>query len=286
VLRSNSNIYSKKKCESALAAAGFSLSHASQRDNPEAIKLKLDQQWIQLITNSPQGTSDPLKTLMGRPGLWKLTAGSDCRPRKVFEFPLFILSDHHPDVETVYAETKSPLSAALRWAKSTLSGRRIDEWRSPSKQETMDLISSQSLTVQCGAYARQGELICRPKRLALRFPLILQVPDDLPDPNYYWLRKLLVDAQNRWKLVRIGFRGESSTISAQAEIDLTGTPHSVLAGLLAISLSVLQAVTIWVVPPAEFLVKHAKDISALTIHNQPKSGTCTNMRKAQQYERR
>jgi hypothetical protein len=128
----------------------------------------------------------------------------------------------------------------------------------------MNLLSPEGLTVQCGPFARQGELICTPKRLALRVPLIFNVCDDLAESHYYWLRNLLIDAQNRWKMVRIGFRYGSSETSVQAEVDLSGAPLSVLSGLFTIALSALHAVAAWVVPSAEFLVEHTADIWALS----------------------
>jgi hypothetical protein len=131
----------------------------------------------------------------------------------------------------------------------------------------MASLDPKSLTAQCGPHARQGELVCRPKRLALRFPLVFDVPADLPDTHYFWLRNLLIDAQNRWKLVRIGFRYEPSATSVQAEVDLSGAPHSVLDGLLTVALSALHGVVAWVVPPAEFLVARASGIWALNVVN-------------------
>ena len=77
-------------------------------------------------------------------------------------------------------------------------------------------------------------------------------------------RDLLVDAQNRWKMVRIGFRREPSATSVQAEVDLSGAPHSVLSGLFTVALSALHAVAAWVVPTAEFLVDHTAELWALS----------------------
>jgi hypothetical protein len=204
---------------------------------------------------------------MGKPGIWKLIAYNDCQPRKVFEFPLFIVTESNPDFEAPGDEGQSPLAATLKWARDTLNGKQLNGWRSPSELDLMNLLSTEGLTVQCGPYARQGELICTPKRLALRFPLIFNVCDDLPESNYYWLRKLLIDAQNRWKMVRIGYRLESSAASVQAEVDLSGAPRSVLSGLFIVALSALHAVAAWVVPAAEFLVEHTADIWALSVPN-------------------
>jgi hypothetical protein len=263
----NPDFFSKDKWKRELVAAGFSFDRQNQRNTRNGIRLAFDDQWIQLRSTSPLNISDPLNALMGEPGIWKLIAFKDRQPWKVLEFPLFITAENNPDFEALCEAAQSPLAATLKWAWDTLNGKPLNGWCCPSKENLMNLLSPEGLTVQCGPYARQGELICTPKRLALRFPLIFNVCDDLPESHYYWLRNLLIDAQNRWKMVRIGFRHESSATSVQSEVDLSGAPLSVLAGLFTVSLSALHAVAAWVVPSAEFLVEHTADIWALSVPN-------------------
>ena len=261
---SNPHFFSKDKWKRELVAAGFSFDCRNQRITRNGIRLTFDDQWIQLRSNLPLNISDPLNALMGESGIWKLITDKDRQPRKVFEFPLFITTENIPDFEALDEEVQSPLAAVLKWAGDTLNGKQLNGWRCPSEEDMMNLLSPTGLTVQCGTYARQGELICQPKCLALRLPLIFNVCDNLPESHYYWLRNLLIDDQNRWKMIRIGFRRESSSTSVQAEVDLSGAPHSVLSGLLTVALAALHAVAAWVVPSAEFLVEHAADIWALS----------------------
>jgi hypothetical protein len=266
VPNSNPYFYSKDKWKRELVAAGFALDRRNQRITRNGIRLTFDDQWIQLRSNLPLNISDPLNALMGESGIWKLVTDKDHQPWKVFEFPLFITTEKIADIESPGEAAASHLTAILKWARDTLNGKPLNGWNCLSEQDMMNMFSPKGLTVQCGPYARQGELICKPKRLALRFPLIFNVSDDLPESNYFWLHKLLVDAQNRWKMVRIGFRRESSATSVQAEVDLSGAPQSVLSGLLTVALSALHAVAAWVVPTAEFLVDHTAELWAL---NEP-----------------
>jgi hypothetical protein len=262
---SNPDFFSKDKWKRELVAAGFLYDQQNQRISRNGIKLTYGDQWIELRSNLSLDISDPLNALMGEPGIWKLVTYPDRQPWKVFEFPLFITTENNAESKAPGEEAQSPLAATLKWAGDTLNGNLLNGWRCPSEEDLMNLLSPKGLTVQCGPYARQGELICTPKRLVLQFPLIFNVCDDLPESHYKWLRNLLIDAQNRWKMVRIGFRYGSSATSVQAEVDLSGAPLSVLSGLFTVALSALHAVAAWVVPSAEFLVEHTSAIWALRV---------------------
>jgi len=272
------NFFSKIQCKPELIAAGFSLPNGNGSNNLKGIGFTFCDQWIQIISKLPLDAPDPLNALLGEPGLWKIVTDEAHQPWKIFEFPQVVVAENNPACEPLNEAAKSALPAALQWAGDTLAGKRINGWRSPPKQEMMALLDPKSLTVDCGRHARQGELVYRPKCLALRFPLIFDVPDDLPDTHHFWLRNLLIDAQNRWKLVRIGFRDKSSAAAVQAEVDLTGAPHGMLVGLIEVAVSALQAVVAWVVPPAEFLVEQASDIWALNVHDDINSRCRTLMK--------
>jgi hypothetical protein len=264
------NSLSKRQCQKHLAAAGFSFAHAKRINDPNRIRFTFCDQWMLIESRSPIAIRDPLAGLMGEPGLWKVVADGDRQLRKIFELPLNILAENYPIGEPSNEAAKSSLAAALQWAKDTLKKERTDDWRPSPKREILELLDPKSLTAHCGTHTRQGEVICRPQRLALRFPLIFQVADDLPDTHRFWLRHLLIDAQNRWKLVRIGFRNKNSVTSVQAEIDLTGAPPSLLNGLVKVALAALHAVVAWVVPSADFLVKQASGVWALNVPNDVK----------------
>ena len=268
MLKSKSNYFSVNQFKSVLVETGFSLNPGSEGDTSNPIRTAFDDQWIELISNLSPNISDPLDALIGRPGLWKLVTDRDDQLWKIFELPNAIVTENHPDCETLFEEATSPFPAVLQWAKDTINGQQPLGWRCPSKRSIRELYSDGSLTVHCGPFARQGELVCTAKRLALRFPLIIHLSDDLPKSSYDWLRTLLIDAQNRWRLVRIGLRSASTVPSVQAEVDLTGAPRSVLPGLMTVALSALHALATWVIPAAEFLVAQTTDLWALAEHNQ------------------
>jgi len=261
------NFFSKIPSKRELVAAGFSLTGANRTNNPKGIGFTCCDQWIQIISKSPLNVPDPLNALLGAPGLWKIVTDEVHRPWKIFEFPQVVVAENNPAWQPSNEAVKSSLPTALQWAGDTLVGERINGWRCPPKQEIMALLDPGSLTAHCGLHARQGELVCSSKRLALWFPLIFHVSDNLPDTHYFWLRNLLIDAQNRWKLVRIGLRNESSAATVRAEVDLTGAPPSMLDGLLTVAVAALHAVVAWVVPPAEFLIEQPSGIWALKVHS-------------------
>jgi hypothetical protein len=260
----NPHLFTKTQWEKAVVAAGFSLDHRNASISRNGIGLTVDNHWLQLKSDPAPNIADPLNAVNGEPGIWKLIADKDRQIRKVFEFPLFIITETNTDFGATSKEMPRPLSEALKWARVTLSDTRRIGWDGPSEQDIVNLLPRTGLTAQCGPYVRQGNLICKPDRLLLCFPLILNLSNDLPESHYFWLRKVLIDAQNRWKMVRVVFRHNTSATSVQAEVDLSGAPRSVLAGLVTVAISALHAVAAWVVPSAEFLIGNKADIWALS----------------------
>jgi hypothetical protein len=112
---------------------------------------------------------------------------------------------------------------------------------------------------------RQGELIHQPNRLAVRFPIVQRVPDDLPPRRREWLREVLIDGQNRWRMVRIGLAEEAGSSAALAEVDLSGCPHGLLESLFAAGLGALRWVVGWLVEAADFLVDGSVACRALEV---------------------
>ncbi len=113
-----------------------------------------------------------------------------------------------------------------------------------------------------GAIARQGALVLDDDRLMFRFPVVHKIPQSLSAARKTWLRELLVDAQNRWRLVRIGMNGRSEV---QAQVDLTGAPHHALEELVLIGTDALRLVVSSLVEPADFLVNGAQDCRAVEV---------------------
>ena len=99
-------------------------------------------------------------------------------------------------------------------------------------------------------------------RLAFDFPIVPKIPPDLSAARKEWLRELLTDGQDRWRLVRIGLAGDSEV---HAEVDLTGAPHEALEELVRVGVDALRLVVSSLVEPADFLVNGADDCRAVEI---------------------
>jgi hypothetical protein len=218
--------------------------------------------WLLLKAKPPGRKIDPLVDRMGEPGLWK-TVAEGSRVYHVFELHTSVIAGSEGNSLAGLGETASVFQAALTWAMQTYNGGWPDSWQPQSREELSAWIPSGGLTVQNGAYARQGELICGPDRLALRFPIVQSLPEPFPKNRQHWLRRLLTEAQNRWRLVRLGFTCEASERSVQAEVDLTGIPSETLPGLMEIALAALRSAVQWVLAAAVFLADPRRSCRAL-----------------------
>jgi hypothetical protein len=209
---------------------------------------RTDGIWSTLAGSEPVIGIDPLRGQLGQPGLWKVIAGPEEKSlQRVFELPARVLEVHEEDDDS--EEATSPLSACLHWAMQTAEGQPIPGWQPPPRDELEAWIPPYGLAIQTGPIARQGFVICTPERLALRFPVAPSIPPELPAARRAWLRELLLEAQNRWRMVRVGL----SDSSVEAEVDLTGAPAVVLEALFRFSLDALRWVVHWLAYPANFL---------------------------------
>lgn len=250
--------------EKELAAAGFAAGRAGGCHTSNGIALRFTDRWISLESDALCKTADPLSLQMGKPALWKCIRTPAGHMRQMFEFPLWVVASTAPDFDDEIEKAVSPLQAMLAWALDTLNRERLDGWRPPTCRQVQSMLPAKALTVQCDAVARQGELVCKPQRLAFRFPILLRIPEDLSEARLYWLRRLLAETQNRWKLVRTGFNSGRIRTAALAEVDLSGAPPGVLPDLVNIALAALKGAVAWAVPSAAFLIDGAMDSSALS----------------------
>jgi hypothetical protein len=185
---------------------------------------------------------------IGRPGLWKAVRGAGGEVAPVFEIPevVFTRGGDDEDGEPVEAAR----GACFDWALATVGGEPCAGWVPPPLAEVESWVGIGRLTVQHGPWLRQGELIHRQDRLALRFPLVPAVPEELAPPRRAWLEEVLADAQDRWRMVRVGLAGSGAAV---AEVDLSGCPAALLEGLFRTGLDCLRWVVAWLVPSADFL---------------------------------
>jgi hypothetical protein len=163
---------------------------------------------------------------LGHPGPWQV---------RRFEVP----SDGHGDEDALAA-----------WARSTGRGRVPARWHAPDKEEVERWVPRSALSARAGSHAAQGVLVHEPRRIALRFPLVARVPDDLPAVREEWLRALIADALRRWRMVRI----EVADSAVQAEVDLTGAPHESIESLLLVARDALVLVVEWLLAPLALIL--------------------------------
>jgi hypothetical protein len=204
-------------------------------------QLAVGPQWCVLHAPGSESPDDWLAGL-GTPGLWKLVRAGESH-RKIFALPRRVwdaVVSADADNET------NVLEQTLRWALDSAEASSSPEWQAPSRALVESWFAAEALTVAAGTLLRQGELICEPDRLALRFPLAPEIPEALPESRAAWLRLLLEETHERWHLVRVGFlRDDADALNAVAEVDLTGVPHELAEDLFAVSLEALRWVVTW-----------------------------------------
>ena len=231
----------------ALIRAGFTPTpDGFQRGD---IRLAIGAQWC--VLEAPLAAADS-PSEPGSRGLWKkIRAGAESRrvfalPRSAWEAAL--AADTSLESETTVIEQ------ALQWALVTAEQGALPGWQAPSRAIIESWFQPGQLTVLAGGLVRQGELICEQDRLAIRFPLVPEVPFDLPEPRRAWLLALLDEAQDRWHLVRLGIvNGAEDQSSIIAEVDLTGVPHELAEDFFVVSLEALRWVIQWLGETTDWL---------------------------------
>jgi len=168
---------------------------------------------------------------MGRPGLWRQFAVG----RAEFDFPPPELLAERVKFEEL-----------LDWAMLTADGRLPRDWCAPPLEDIRAAAGDARLVAGAGALVVQGEIMHTETRLAIVFPELLRLPEDLGPARRAWIENLTAAAQRRWRLVRIG--SDPSGAVLRAEVDLTGAPHHALDALVRLSISSLRTVIEWVLP--------------------------------------
>ena len=248
-------------CE-ALARAGFtpiSATHYRYR----ALHLAIGPHWCEI-----EAADSPVP--LNSPGLWK-RVGTSGEARRLFVLPRRIWDDA-ASTDSSFADGTTVLDQCLQWALSTVGEARPSEWQPPARAEVESWFKADHLTVIVGSVLRQGEVICEPGQLAIRFQLVPELPADLPESRRAWLRALLDEAQDRWHLVRLGIAtdadGQSSVV---AEVDLTGVPYELAQDLFVISLEALRWVVQWLGETTDWLADAtvASELLAVCPDQQP-----------------
>jgi hypothetical protein len=237
-----------------LDALGFTSQEGAYRRN--GTLLTPGRGWVALESAKPLPDANPLRGQLSRPGLWKLVRGDGVR--RIFELPEAALSAEEPDD----AEETSSLRACVRWALDTDSGEIPAGWQPPPREEVETWLPVSRLIVQTGPAVRQGELVHSPERLAVRFALVHSIPEELNEGRRAWLEEVLAEAQDRWRMVRVGLTAGSAAL---AEVDFTGCPRAALEVLFPTGLDALRWVVEGLVKVADFLADPPATSRALEV---------------------
>ena len=245
----------------ALARAGFTSAPGGCHQRGD-FRLTIGPQWC--VLEAPESSM-----ALGVRGLWK-RVGAAGDTRLIFALPRRVW-DEASSADTSFDDEITVLDQCLQWALDTAEQSIPAEWQSPPRAVVESWFKPEQLTVVAGSLLRQGEVICEPDQLAIRFPLLPELPPDLPESRRAWLRVLLDEAQDRWHLVRLDVvsddDGQSSVI---AEVDLTGVPHAIAEDLFVISLEALRWVVQWLGETTDWLADAtvASELLAVCPNNQ------------------
>ncbi|HEY2952912.1 MAG TPA: hypothetical protein VGK40_10030 [Verrucomicrobiae bacterium] len=239
------------------------------RHNGVAFKTSGD--WSLVEDNSHPAPADRLRGVIGRPGFWKHVTDNG-RSRHVFELPTHLLLDTDEDDFTT-DEARPLLADALTWAQATVDGGLPEGWRPPPREKVEAWIPKGRLTVQHGAIVRQGELVHAPDCLALRVPVLPVLPADLPELNTRFLEQILLEATDRWRLVRLGIVDDGEALAVIAEVNFTGASAPVIERLILASLASLHWTSLWLAESAELLADVAVTPRALALCGVGQSNT-------------
>lgn len=246
------NVQSPRDVRAAVEAAGFRRGQRGSCYRRGDLRLAFDQRWLTV-----RAEADPEEEMLwgqlGRPGLWKMVAAqAPKRPRREFHLPLAAIeagdtwNDDRDDAE-------DPLRACLDWAAATVEGEVPGHWTSPPRAQVEAWMPKRRLVIQSGPLLCQGSLVHKPRRLALSFTLAGELPEEISPARRDWLGRVLADAQNRWRMVRVGMEGDPQRPEVRAEVDLTGAPHGALETLVPIGLDAVRWVVVWSLWSVAFL---------------------------------
>jgi hypothetical protein len=219
--------------------------------------MQVDADWV-IITGDGSSSEAGALEQLGAPGLWKVVTNKRL-PIKEFAVPLYLVdqmttADDEPEDARFHC-----LRRVVEWAMTTWPGSAPDTWIAPREEEISGWIRPDTMTVQCGDVASQGEIIRSEHRLALAFPIVASIAETLSPTRREKLKALLVDAHNTWRMTRVGFRSDGHTAqSAVVEIDLTGAPREAMESLVRYSIGATQHVVRWCAASAAALTDETK----------------------------
>ncbi len=235
----------------AMEAAGFQRARRGKSYRHHGLTVTSDDRWLTVRAKVDPG-HDPCQ--LGQPALWKTVVSGDQRVRREFHVPLALVEggDAWADAaDDDLAEGRNPLEACLDWAACTAGGEVPPGWTSPPREQVEEWLPAGKLAIQSGPLLRQGALEYASNRLGLAMPIAPAAPAapavsaELSPARRELLRRVLVDAQNRWRMVRVGMESGQDRPVVRAEVDFRGAPHFLLEGLFRVGLDALRWVVSW-----------------------------------------
>jgi len=255
----------------ALAELGFAPREDGRGYRQNGTVLVPHGDWSQLAEiegTAMAASGDPLRAQMGRPGLWRLVRREGMVRYECDLPPCLIKPSSTASSRVDQTGVAVPITAGLAWLMATAAGELPRDWVLPPRQEIESVIEPDMLVLRCGTATVQGSLIHQPSRLALVFPLAHRMPAEMPSSRHCWLREILHDAQARWRLVRLGFAGDTGG-GVMAEVDLTGVPAALVRPLVSIALAALRWVVAWVLPSVALAIDLQIESRMLASHPVP-----------------
>ncbi len=220
------------------------------------LKIRLESRWLTFHTKTAK-KGGLISKAAGVPGLWKNVRDPSGRLERVFDLPMATVTQQEAwDDET--GDAACPLNEMINWVRTTRSGKLPAGWECPLREELEESLPGNAFTLETGPFARNGQLHCNDRRLAVSFPLLQRVPVDLSPQRRACLDRLLADIQYRGRLVRLVERETSEQVrSIMAEVDLSGAPRFAARLLLRIGLDAVRHVVSQNISTAEMLVDPA-----------------------------
>ena len=230
----------------SLETLGFESSETALRRG--ALCVEQQANWLQfsLAEDSlPAAASVWGEDYLGRTGLWKPGGTIAGKRRMVCEIPVAVFNSA---AEPAWDDDRDPcallMEQTLEWIMATSDGELLENRQGPSPADLQDWLPPRALSIQTGSLARQAQVVCDGVRLALRVPLVAQVPAELSANRSAWLDCVLDHAQRRYRLVRLGRRKrQSNEVGIDAEVDLSGVPREIGEMLVRVAMASLKNVS-------------------------------------------
>lgn len=230
----------------ALVARGFRAHGVSWSRGD--LQAAFERGWLVLRAHVDERDLDPLAADAEWPGLWRLVPranGLAC----LFELPPTLVADlaRSPDEhELAQATIDWALARAGRAPAAVQETAALREPITPSAPARPEA----QWTVRSGAVLAQVRALPGAAHRGLELPLSARALGGLGDARAAWMRALLLDGRERWRLVRCLDGGDVPW----ARIDLRGAPAEIAEPLEEAALDALRRLGVWLLEPLDLVL--------------------------------